>query len=352
MKSVGIVGAGGYAGIEVARCILGHPELELVYAASDSQASVKLSEAYPALSGHCDLAFSPLDADGIAETCDVVFLAVPHTASLALTPQLVEAGLLVADLSADYRLHDPAEYEDWYGVEHTSPELLADAVYGLPELHRDELIALRDADERLIACPGCYPTASALAAIPVLEAGLWAGGTVISDCLSGVSGAGRKLVRSSMFCSAGESASAYGVAKHRHTPEISQTLSEAAGTVVPVVFTPHLAPFKRGILATVYLQVQPGHHVERFQEIYEERYADEPFVTVLPQGTMPQVASVQGSNGCHIGLALDPRTDMLIVSSAIDNLDKGAATQAVQAANIALGFDEQAGLQCMLPAVV
>jgi N-acetyl-gamma-glutamyl-phosphate reductase len=352
MINAGIVGAAGFAGIEVARVLLGHPDMQLVYAASDSMADTPLGEAYPSLAPFTDLTFSKLDVDEIVESCDVVFLAVPHTASLAVTPQLVKAGLLVVDLSADYRLHDAATYELWYDVEHTSPELLPKAVYGLPELHRDELKALRGEDVRLVASPGCYPTASALAAIPALKAGLWRGDAVISDCLSGVSGAGRKLVRSSMFCSAGESASAYGVARHRHTPEIAQTLSEVAGSSVPVIFTPHLIPVKRGILATVYIPVKPGCDVSTIQQAYEEAYQDETFVTVLPAGTMPQLSSVTGSNECQMGLALDGRTNMLIVSSAIDNLCKGAASQAVQAANVVLGLDEDAGLTRMLPAAV
>lgn len=352
MIKTGIVGAAGFAGIEVARVVLGHPELELVYAASDSLENMPLAAAYPSLAPYTDLKFSSLDVEQIAASCEVVFLAVPHTASLAITPQLADAGLLVVDLSADYRLKDPDVYESWYGCPHTSPELLEGAVYGLPELYRARLRKLAHADRRIIACPGCYPTASALAAVPALHAGAWNGGTVISDCLSGVSGAGRKLVRSSSFCSAAESASAYGVAGHRHTPEIEQTLTDFAGRDVSVVFTPHLIPVKRGILATAYVPVAAGSSLAELRELYETFYRDEPFVTVLPEGVMPQLSSVTGSNCCQIGLALDGRTDTLVVSSTIDNLCKGAASQAVQAANVVLGLDEDAGLRRLLPEVV
>ncbi|NTU89631.1 MAG: N-acetyl-gamma-glutamyl-phosphate reductase [Actinobacteria bacterium] len=352
MKAVGVVGAAGFAGIEVVRFVLGHPDLDLVYAASDSDAGKMLSEIYPSLAGVTAMEFAPCDVSALAEACDIVFLAVPHTASLGLTPTLLEAGVLVIDLSADYRIRDAATYEQWYGAAHTSENLLYDVVYGLPELNREKLEALGEKGAGLVACPGCYPTASSLASIPALKAGVTTSDIVISDCISGVSGAGRKLSRTSSFCAAGENVCAYGVATHRHTPEIAQTLSDAAGHDVKVVFTPHLAPVVRGLLSTVYLCVEPGLTRDMAFDLYRAYYEHEPFVTVLPLGAMPQTKDVVGTNNAHIGLALDGRTNMLIVSCAIDNLDKGAASQAIQCANIVLGFEETRGLQMMYAPVV
>lgn len=352
MLKAGVFGAAGYAGIECVRILIGHPSFELVYVASDSDAGHRVDEVYPALRGSCDLSFSPVDIDRVCEECDIAFLAVPHTASLTITPRLIEAGLIVIDLSADYRLHDPAVYEAWYKTEHTSTDLLAGAVYGLPEKNRGQLETLKSADRKLVACAGCYPTASALAALPVLTLHQNTSDTVISDCLSGVSGAGRSLSRKACFVQAHESVCAYGVATHRHTPEIAQTLTEAAGRKTDVIFTPHLVPLIRGLLSTVYIAVDPSVGLARFCEEYETYFSGEPFVTVLPEGQMPQTADVAGSNRAQIGLALDVTTSTLIASCAIDNLMKGAAGQAVQCANIVCGFPETEGLLRMYPPVV
>lgn len=351
-----VVGATGYAGIEACRLILGHPDLELTMATDRKEAGTRLDAVYPAFAGACDLALSLPEPDAIAAAADVAFLAVPHTASLALTPALLERGVTVLDLSADYRLRDAAVYEDWYATPHTSPELLGRTVYGLPELFRPglaELAARRAAGQAvLVAVPGCYPTATALATAPALSAGLATGDLVIADAISGVSGAGRGCTARTHYCHANESVEAYGVAKHRHTPEIEQTLTDVAGREMSVVFTPHLAPLTRGLLSTVYLEAAPGVTAEDVQAAYERAYANEPLVTTLPAGTMPATSSVFGTARAQVGVALDARRRRTIVAScAIDNLGKGAAAQAVQCANVVLGLPETAGLLAPAPLV-
>lgn len=346
MVRAAVVGAAGYAGAEAVRILCGHPEFELTCITSTGDAGKRMSELYPALLGICDLEFEPHDAAAVASKADVAFLAVPHTASLDMTPKLVEAGVQVVDLSADYRIADPRVYEAWYGAKHTSTELLAQAVYALPEVARKEIAA----KPPVISCPGCYPTASALAGLPLAESGKLGEGDVIIAALSGVSGAGRKASAKTHFCNADESVGLYGL-PHRHTPEIAQTYSRAAGRKVNVLFTPHLVPMVRGLLATVYLPLAQEMTDEQVHALYEERYAAEPFVTVLPQGMMPQTAWVEGSNRAQVGVKVSPDGKMLIASCAIDNLVKGAAGQAVQAANIAYGFAETAGLDGSCPVV-
>ena len=351
-----VVGATGYAGMEACRLVLSHPELELVMATDRKEAGTRLDAVYPAFAGACDIVLSLPEPGAIAAAADVAFLAVPHTASLALTPALLALGVTVLDLSADYRLHDAAVYEDWYATPHTSPELLSQTVYGLPELFREGLAALaerRAAGEAvLVAVPGCYPTATSLAAAPALAAGLAAGDLVIADAISGVSGAGRGCSARTHYCHANESVEAYGVAKHRHTPEIEQTLTEVAGREMSVVFTPHLAPLTRGLLSTVYLEAAPGVTAEGLQAAYERAYANEPLVTMLPSGSMPATSSVFGTARAQVGVALDDRRRRTIVAScAIDNLGKGAAAQAVQCANVVLGLPETAGLLAPAPLV-
>ena len=351
-----VVGATGYAGIEACRLILGHPDLELTMATDRKEAGTRLDAVYPAFAGACDLALSLPEPDTIAAAADVAFLAVPHTASLALTPALLERGVTVLDLSADYRLRDAAVYEDWYATPHTSPELLGRTVYGLPELFRPglaELAARRAAGQAvLVAVPGCYPTATALAAAPALSAGLATGDLVIADAISGVSGAGRGCTARTHYCHANESVEAYGVAKHRHTPEIEQTLTDVAGREMSVVFTPHLAPLTRGLLSTVYLEAAPDATAEDVRAAYERAYADEPLVTVMPAGQMPATASVAATARAQVGVALDDRRRRTIVAScAIDNLGKGAAAQAVQCANVVLGLPETCGLLAPAPLI-
>jgi N-acetyl-gamma-glutamyl-phosphate reductase len=339
-----VVGGAGYTGVELVRLLLGHPGFEIVAVTSAADAGRRVEDLYPALAG-CGLVFVEPDVQALAGTADVAFLAVPHTAALALAPVLLKAGMKVFDLSADYRLKDPAVYEAWYETKHTSPELLDTVVYGLPELGRGAL-----AEAMLVACPGCYPTATLLAAAPALEAGLAAGGRVIVDAKSGVSGAGRSATATTHYCNANESVAPYKVGSHRHTPEIAQALAEVAGAPVAVTFTPHLVPATRGLLSTVYLEATTGLTTADAVEAYRTRYADEPFITVHPEGRMPSTHEVSGTNRAHIGLAVDS-AGMLVVACAIDNLVKGSGGQALQCANIATGMAETAGLTWPAPVV-
>ena len=349
---VGIVGAAGYAGAELVRLLLAHPDFEVVAITSNADAGQSLASVYPSFTGVSELAFTTHD-DPALKSCDAVFLAVPHTAALAQVPGLLEAGVSVFDLSADYRLSNPAVYEAWYGAKHTSPELLATRAFGLPELFPGDLAAAaerhRAGEAVLVACAGCYPTATSLAARPAIDAG-WvrADAPIVVDAISGVTGAGKSCNARTHFCSAEENLEAYGVCKHRHTPEIEQILSAPDR----VVFTPHLAPLKRGLLSTVTLQLAPGADLtaEAAVERYRDFYADRPFVRVLDAGQMPRTASVVGSNACQIGLAVNARAGVLVATGAIDNLCKGAAGQAVQCANLVFGLGEERGLPtCAMP---
>jgi len=342
--SVAIVGAAGYAGVELTRLVLGHPELELGLVTSAADAGRRVAELYPALAG-CNLVYRAPNLTEIAEA-DVAFLAVPHTAALALVPGLLEADKLVIDASADFRLRDPGVYEAWYGVPHTAPRLLAEAVYGLPELWRERL-----SGARLVACPGCYPTATLLAAAPAIEAGIVRSARVIVDAKSGVSGAGRAPATGTHFAHVNESIQPYKVTSHRHTPEIVQGLVDLGLADARVTFSPHLVPMTRGLLSTVYLDVGEGIDTRSAVRIYEERYADEWAVTVHPAGVMPATGEVRGSNRAHIGVAVDEAAGVLVASCAIDNLVKGTAGQAVQCANVVLGLDESAGLAAPVPIV-
>jgi len=345
MIRAAIVGAAGYTGIEMVRLLLGHPEFEVTAVTSAAEAGRLVEDVYPALAG-CGLVFEDPDSCSLAGGAEVAFLAVPHTASLALTPGLLDAGLTVIDLSADFRLKDAAVYESWYGTPHTAPSLLGHAVYGLPELTRASLPGAK-----LVACAGCYPTASALAAAPALEMGLAQAGTVLIDAKSGVSGAGRSLSPATHYPVANESVTPYKVGSHRHTPEIAQTLSAVSGAPVKVCFAPHLVPMTRGLLATVYLDAVDGLTVDEAVDAYRSRYADEPFVTVHPAGVMPSTHDVAGSNRAHLGIAVDKSSGTLIVACAIDNLVKGSGGQALQCANIVFGLDETAGLSVYGPVV-
>ena len=351
---VGVVGAAGYAGVELVRLLIAHPDFELAAITSNADAGHALSEVYPAFEGVSDLAFTTHD-DPALSTLDAVFLAVPHTAALAQAPGLLEAGVSVIDLSADYRLSDPAVYEEWYKAPHTSPSLLASRAFGLPELFGDDLARAAErrasGDAVLVACAGCYPTATSLAAAPAVRFGWVApAGPVVVDAVSGVTGAGKGCSARTHFCSADENLEAYGVCSHRHTPEIEQIL----GLCGRVVFTPHLAPIRRGILSTVTIPLDAGVAGELTAEAAVERYRaffrGRDFVRVLDAGEMPKTSSVAGSNACQIGLAVNHRAGALIAIAAIDNLCKGAAGQAVQCADIVFGLDERRGLPtCALP---
>lgn len=346
MVRAAVIGAAGYTGIELVRLLLAHPDFEIVAVTSATDAGRPVEDLYPALAG-CGLVFESPDTAGSSCDMDVAFLAVPHTAALDLAPGFLNAGVKVFDLSADYRLKDAAVYEAWYETPHTSVHLLPMAVYGLPELGRD---ALKSAT--LVACPGCYPTATILAAAPALEAGLAAPGTKVTvDAKSGVSGAGRSLSPTTHYSTVNEAVSPYKVGSHRHIPEIAQALSEVAGAPVKVAFAPHLVPMTRGLLSTVFLDAATGLTVDDALEAYRNRYADEPFVTVHPAGGMPSTREVSGTNRAHIGVAVDAASGTLVVACAIDNLVKGSGGQAIQCANIVLGLDESAGLTTPGPVV-
>ncbi|OHB33176.1 MAG: N-acetyl-gamma-glutamyl-phosphate reductase [Desulfuromonadaceae bacterium GWC2_58_13] len=339
MIRVAIVGASGYTGVELYRLLVNHPAVEITCVTSRQNAGEPFAEVFPSLRGRTDLVCDPVEVDIVAAKADFVFTALPHQTAMEFVPGLLAAGKKVVDLSADYRLHDARIYESWYQP-HTSPELLGEAVYGLPELYREQVRGAR-----LVANPGCYPTSVALALAPLLKNALVDPASLIIDSKSGTSGAGRSAKVDSLFCEVNEGFKAYGVTKHRHTPEIEQTLSELAGVPVVVNFTPHLLPVNRGILSTCYANLKSKMDTSSLVETFVAHYRQEPFVRVYPMGSLPNVAFVRGSNYCDLGLVADPRTGRVIVVSAIDNLVKGAAGQAVQNMNLMLGLDESAGLQ-------
>lgn len=340
----GVVGAPGFAGIEAVRILLGHPEFELIAATSNEYAGKKISDVYPGFVGVTDLTFVAHGEAPLAE-CDVVFLAVPHTAAIAQAPSLVEAGVAVIDLSADFRLKDPAIYEQWYQVKHTATDLLAEAAFGLPELFRVDLQSLAAKREQgkgvLVGCAGCYPTATSLAAAPAIRAGLLGQGPVVADAISGVSGAGKKATERTHFCFANENVEAYGVGSHRHTPEIEQIL----GIEGRLVFTPHLAPLDRGLLSTVTLPLSREVTQAELDEIYIDFYKDAALVSVLAGGVQPKTASVAGTTRAQVAAVLNSHANVIVATGAIDNVGKGAAGQAVQCANIVFGLPETAGLE-------
>jgi len=343
---VAVIGAAGYAGIETVRWVLGHPRLRLAMATSGVDAGRLVADVYPALSGATDIAFTEPDLDAVAAAAAVAVLAVPHTAAMSLVPSLLRAGLTVIDLSADFRLRDVSVYERWYGETHTASGLLERAVYGLPELQRGGLHGAS-----LVACPGCYPTASVLAAFPAFESGVAVGTRVVVDAKSGVSGAGRAPAPGTHFVAADEALTPYKVGSHRHTPEIEQALSGVAGHDISVTFTPHLVPMSRGLLSTVYLDVEKGLTTEEAVELYRGRYHAEPFIHVHEPGFMPSTGEVRGTNRASVGVHVDERTNTLVAVCAIDNLGKGSAGQGIQCLNAVLGFPETEGLDAPAPVV-
>lgn len=333
MVRVGIIGASGFTGAELLRLVAQHPDLELVVATGESQAGVRASELYPGLAAaYPDLVFEGFELDRVAGL-DLVMLGLPHQASLALCPQLVGQVGCVVDLSAAYRLKDAAHYPTYYGFEHDQPGLLADAVYGLPELHRAELKGAG-----LVATPGCYVTAATLALRPLVEAGLIRTTGVIVDAASGVTGAGRTSDHAFSFTTVDENFSAYGLVSHRHTPEMEQEIG------AQLLFTPHLVPMNRGILATCYARPADGVELSTqvLLDLLRQRWAGEPFMVVTDRS--PSTKATLGSNAVHVTAHYDPRTDTVIALAALDNLTKGASGGAVQAANVALGLSETAGL--------
>lgn len=337
MIKVGIVGGTGYTGVELLRLLAVHPEAHVEVITSRSEEGVRVCDMYPNLRGHYDeLRFSIPDTQKLG-ACDVVFFATPHGVAHSMAAELLATGTRIIDLSADFRLRDADEWGRWYGQPHGAPELLTEAVYGLPEVNRE---AIRNA--RLIAVPGCYPTATQLGFLPLLEAGIVDASRLIADCKSGVSGAGRGASVGSLLGEASESLKAYSVKGHRHLPEISQGLRLAAGGGIGLTFVPHLTPMIRGIHSTLYATLTTTD--ADLQALYEERYANEPFVDVMPAGSHPETRSVRGANVCRLAVHRPQGGDQVVVLSVIDNLVKGASGQAVQNMNIALGLDETMGL--------
>lgn len=339
MHKVAVIGASGYTGVELLRLLGGHPQVTVTCVTSRQQAGQALGEVFPSLAGIYDLTFEAIEPADLGGRADLVFLAVPHQAAMGMVPQLLTAGCRVIDLSADYRLRDAAVYAEWYEP-HRTPELLNEAVYGLPELYREQVIGAR-----LVANPGCYPTSAALALMPLLRNRLIDPATIIVDSKSGTSGAGRAAKVDTLYCEVNEGFKAYGLPRHRHTPEIEQTLSDVAGSPVTISFTPHLLPVNRGILSTCYASLVSGRSLPELLDCYRQAYAGEPFVRLLPEGHLPNINQVRGSNFCDIGLAVDPRTQRVIVVAAIDNLVKGAAGQALQNMNLMLDLQENEGLR-------
>jgi N-acetyl-gamma-glutamyl-phosphate reductase len=335
MIKVGIVGGTGYTGVELLRLLARHPSVELSAITSRGEAGTAVADMFPNLRGAVSLRFlDPKEAP--LESCDVVFFATPNGIAMQQAVALLAAGVRVIDLAADFRLTEISVWEKWYGMTHACPELVPDAVYGLPEVNRD---AIRSA--RLIANPGCYPTATQLGFLPLVEAGCIDLKNLIADAKSGVSGAGRKAETNILFSEASDNFKAYGVGGHRHLPEIRQGLSRAAGCEVGLTFVPHLTPMIRGIHSTLYARITK--EVD-FQALFEERYAAEPFVDVLPPKSHPETRSVRAANTCRLAIHRPQDGDTLVVLSVIDNLVKGAAGQAVQNMNIMFGLDECSGL--------
>ena len=339
MIRVGILGATGYAGIETVRLLLRHENAEITRIVSHSYEGKKISELYPNLCGICDIVCTGLDVEDIAANCDLVFTALPHGASKEVIPSLYNKGLKVIDLSGDFRYDDPAVYEQWYGQPHSDPELLAESVYGLCELHRKKIKGAR-----LVGNPGCYTTCSITALYPLAQSGFADNHSIIIDAKSGVTGAGRGLSLPSMFCECTETMKAYKIATHRHTSEIEQEISRAAGEPVMLSFTPHLAPLKRGILATSYVNLKEKKTAAELVALYKDFYKDEPFIRVYDEGTLPEIKHVAGSNYVGIGIVVDERLNRAVIVSCLDNLVKGAAGQAIQNMNIMCGFPEDMGL--------
>jgi N-acetyl-gamma-glutamyl-phosphate reductase len=338
MLRVAIAGASGYTGFELIRILSHHPRVELTAITSRMQAGQRLDDFYPAMRGHCGLIFDNTDPEVLAAKADLVFTALPHEAAMDIVPGLLDRGVKVIDLSADYRLKDPLVYAAWYQP-HKTPALLSQAVYGLPELHRDRIRTAR-----LVGNPGCYPTSIILAVAPLLDKALINHQTLIADSKSGVTGAGRGLSLAVHFCEVSDSFKAYKVAEHRHTPEMEQELSGVAGETVCLTFTPHLVPMSRGILSTVYATLRDGATVEQIDHAFASFYGEAPFVRLSGRGQLPTTLQVRGSNYCDIGWRVDERNRRLIVVSVIDNLTRGASGQAVCNMNLMNGMPEEVGL--------
>lgn len=336
MIKVGIVGGTGYTGVELLRLLADHDQVEVVAITSRSEAGLRVDEMFPSLRGHYDLAFSDASDDSLA-ACDLVFFATPNGVAMRRIPALMAKGARIVDLSADFRLQDLAVWEQWYGETHVAPELVKEAVYGLPEMYREQI-----AGARLVANPGCYATAIQLGFLPLLEQGLVDSDWLIADGKSGASGAGRAANVGTLMGEVGESFKTYAASGHRHGPEIEQGLTVMQGRPATVTFVPHLIPMVRGIEATLYGRLTDDS--QDLQALYEKRFANEPFVDVMPWGSHPETRSVRGGNTCRMALHRQPGQSQIIVTSVIDNLVKGAAGQAIQNMNIMCGLPETQGL--------
>ena len=336
MIKVGIVGGSGYTGVELLRLLVGHPDVDLRVITSRGEAGKPVTDMFPSLRGRVELSFQDPSSSNL-DQCDVVYFATPHGIAMEQASDLVAAGTKVIDLAADFRLKDLTQWKRWYKLEHAAPELLQEAVYGLPEINRDKIRGAR-----VVGNPGCYATTVQLGFLPLVEAAAVDVSHLVADAKSGVSGAGRKAELGIMFSEASDNFKAYGVAGHRHHPEIVQGLSEIAGKSVGLIFVPHLIPAIRGIHATLYARLTKKLDV---QKLFEERFANEPFVDVMPAGSHPETRSVRGSNMCRISVHTPGAGDTVVVLATIDNLVKGAAGQAVQNMNLMFGLPETAGLE-------
>lgn len=338
---VGIVGGTGYTGVELLRLLSQHPNVELRAITSRKEDGMHVAEMYPSLRGRVDLKFQTPDTAGL-EQCDVVFFATPHGVAMSQAQSLLAAGVRIIDLAADFRLQNLESFERWYKIEHACPEVLKESAYGLPEIHRE-----RVAKARVVGNPGCYPTTVLLGLAPLFQGGraLIDTDRVIADCKSGVSGAGRKAEVATLFSEASDNFKAYGVLGHRHHPEISEQLALLAGKPVGLTFTPHLVPMVRGMFSTLYLNIVPAARDTDFQALYEQHYASEPFVDVMPAGSLPETRSVRASNFLRIAVHRPEGGDQLVVLVVQDNLVKGASGQAVQNMNLMFGLPETTGLQ-------
>ncbi|HZJ82404.1 MAG TPA: N-acetyl-gamma-glutamyl-phosphate reductase [Clostridia bacterium] len=339
MVKVSILGATGYAGIELVRLISSHPDVEISNIVSHSYAGQYLKDVYPQFMGTNDRVLDDLDMDKVVADSDVVFTCLPHGASSKVIPSLYQKGARIIDLSGDFRYISSETFQEWYGYEHPNPGLLKESIYGLPELHKEDVKSAQ-----LIGNPGCYPTCAILGIAPLLENKLIHNNSIVIDAKSGATGAGRATSVGLNFCEVNENMKAYKVSTHRHTSEIEQELSLVSGGDITLSFTPHLIPTKRGILSTMYTSLINSLSFKDVYKVYKEFYADAPFVSIYPEDKLPETKYVNGSNGCHIGFVLDERTNRIIVVSAIDNLIKGAGGQAIQNMNIMFGLDEKTGL--------
>jgi N-acetyl-gamma-glutamyl-phosphate reductase len=339
---VGIVGASGYTGLELLRLLLQHPEVKITVVTSEKYAGQRTSEVFPVLRDWVPLVYQKLCPEDITGECDLIFIALPHLSSMSIVPSFLKNNIRIIDLSADFRLKNPKIFIQWYGSIHACPEVLPEAVYGLPEIYRSKI-----KEARIVANPGCYPTSIILALAPLLKNDLLQDSFVIADAKSGISGAGRKMDLEYQFCEAHEATKVYQPTAHRHIPEMEQEVSSLAGREIQVSFTPHLVPMTRGILSTIYVRLKESCELQDIWEHYQHFYQNEPFIRVRPLGSLPNTHEVMGSNCCDIALFHDERSKIFKVVSIIDNLVKGASGQAIQNMNIMCAFSEKTGLDTL-----